>query len=485
MTRRRSRPLLPHEVMSNFYSSQGYPDILSTSSGSTIESSQQQDRSSQGSNSSSQTTALSLNDATGVQQSKDKDVDAPVVAPEKESTLEDSHGMTHVQDGGSECVQHAKTTTTPVLRTGAAANDSKSLTRSLSQTFPSRRRPGYFANRRSASFMIHDEASAKNEEDNATGSSQSLKRTSSLVRLSLALDGKAEVTTGTGSTPSPPRPQPTPGINAGPRPNPVLQRSHSALEPSNKPITASIAIPFPRRPMTGRSRDSRTWEFYCDSDVRNALTEQAEREESGSATAAISLIRTCSQNKKTLTPNPNKRNAHVEKPDFPKRMKADGQKPSKPKFSRATSSVARMQAATNDTQKLKLGNTTSQKSKPGTQTAIFQDADGDSDKENWEPGTQTRNPPRRRPAKAQASKRVLEASLRVPSQSTSLDALMHRESSTSSHASKESFSSEEKENSGPDASDEVTAFMGDSAPREEEDLDCVQNLLSLSQAAWR
>ena len=39
-----------------------------------------------------------------------------------------------------------------------------------------------------------------------------------------------------------------------------------------------------------RSRDARTWEFYCDSDARNALTEQAEREEKGSATAAIGLI---------------------------------------------------------------------------------------------------------------------------------------------------------------------------------------------------
>ena len=43
--------------------------------------------------------------------------------------------------------------------------------------------------------------------------------------------------------------------------------------------------------MSGRSRGARTWEFYCDSGARNASTEQAEREESGSATAAIEMIR--------------------------------------------------------------------------------------------------------------------------------------------------------------------------------------------------
>ena len=496
MTRRRSTPLLPHEVISNFYSSQGYPDILPSSSVSTMDSSQQQDPLTQGSNVSSQTTAFSPCGAPEQQQSKDKNVDIPVVAPGKESTSEVSPETTHVQDGGSECAHLVKTSTTPDSRTEATANQSTNLARSLSQTLPSKRHPGYFANRRSASFMIHDEApppqsadsngiGPKNMNENPTGSSHSLKRTPSLVRLSLSLDGKAEVTTRTGITPSPPRSQPTPRTNAGPRPNTALQRSHSALEPGDKSAQTSIAIPFPRRRMTGRSRDSRAWEFYCDSDVRNALTEQAEREETGSATAAISLIRSCSQKKKTMTPNPNKRNAHAQKPDFPKRMKADGQKPSKPKFSRATSSIARMQTTTNDTQRQKLGNTTSQNPKAGTQTDTFQDADGDSDKENWEPGTQTRNPPRRRPAKAQSPKRVLETSLRVPSQSTSLDALMHRESSTSGCTSRKTSSSEEKENSSPDANDDIAVFMGGSAPREEEDLDCVQNLLYLSQAAWR
>ena len=57
------------------------------------------------------------------------------------------------------------------------------------------------------------------------------------------------------------------------------------------PLDEDIPVPYSRHSMSGRSRGARTWEFYCDSDARNALTEQAEREESGSATAAFEMIR--------------------------------------------------------------------------------------------------------------------------------------------------------------------------------------------------
>lgn len=374
-------------------------------------------------------------------------------------------------------------------------DQSENDVRSLSQALPTKRRPGYFANRRNASFMIHDEASTarpsqpselrENLGQNPVGTSQSLKRTSSLVRLSLSLDGKAEVTTRSGNTPSPPRPQHISGCNVAPRRNGGLQRSYSALEPVAATAQVTSAIPFPRRPMTGRSWDSRTWEFYCDSDARNALTEQAEREESGSATAAISLIRSCSQNKKVMTVNPNKRNAHAQKSEFPKRLKADGRKADKPKLARATSSVARLQTTTSNASEQKSETVAHKKSKPGSQTDVFQDFDGDSDKENWEPGTQISIQPRRRPADSRQAGRILEESLRVPSQSASMDALMRREDSTEGRSNRDSFSSEEKENRSPDMHGKAAAFADDSVPRGAEDLDCVQNLLSLSQAAWR
>lgn len=237
--------------------------------------------------------------------------------------------------------------------------------------------------------------------------------------------------------------------------------------------------------MTGRSRDARTWEFYCDSDTRNALTEQAELEESGSATAAIGLIRSRSNASKVMTPNPNKRNAHSQKPDSTKRLKADVQGTGKPKLARATSSVARLQTANSNGQTQKAMKMGEKKPKEGSQTDIWQEYDGDSDKENWEPGTQSSNPRRRRPEHSHQAARILEESFRVPSQSSSLDALMNRESTTSRSSFTKSSSSEEKENSGPEVDDEIAAFMGESGPRGVEDLDCVQNLLSLSQAAWQ
>ncbi|KAL6715647.1 Homeobox protein yox1 [Lecanora helva] len=432
-----------------------------SSSASTTASSQQQNASSQDSNGSSQTTAHDFSGNKAVQETNDKPIETPFLA--QESAVDVIAEGTVVQDEERRAFQQPEPDVNLVSSSNATEDPSTNAVRSLSQALPGTRHLGYFANRRSASFMIHDEESSRspaaeeikqsNSGQDTSKSSQSLKRTSSLVRLSLSLDGKAEVTTRTGTTPSPPRSQPTPSGQAQPRPTTGLQRSYSALEPMSKSSQVPNPIQIPRRRAIGRSRDARTWEFYCDSEARNALIEQAEREERGSATAAISLIRSCSQNKKVMTPNPNKRNAHTQKPDSPKRLKADGQKHGKPKLARATSSIARMQSSTSHTQ-------TQKKSKSGSQIDIFEDPDGDSDKENWEPGTQTRQPPRNRPVHSQRAARFLEESLRVPSQSAT-------------------SSTEDKENG------EVAAFVDETAPREEDELDCVQNLLSLSQAAWQ
>lgn len=377
-----------------------------------------------------------------------------------------------------------------------------SLIRSLSQTASTKRCPGYLANRRSASFVIHDETKSDlpltsltssipstgqtKGASNASDSTETLKRTSSHVRLSMSLDGKAEVTTRTGNTPSPSRPKPIPTTtNPIPRSKTGLQRSYSALEPGDKSVSDILPVPYTRRSMTGRSRDARTWEFYCDSDARNALTEHAEREERGSATAAIGLIRSCSNNAKVMTPNPNKRNAHSQKPESTKRLKADFQGNGKPKLARASSSVARLQTANSSGQTQKTKNIGEKKSKGALHSDVWQEYEGDSDKENWEPGTQSSNPRRRRPGRSQHAARILEESFRIPSQASSLDAMMNREGTTAQRSITKSSNGEEKENSGPEVDDEIAAFMSETGPREVEDLDCVQNLLSLSQAAWQ
>ena len=370
-----------------------------------------------------------------------------------------------------------------------AISDPSIYAKSISQTAPTKRRPSYLANRRSAPFILQDDhcdpAQPPKEEygrttsvDDSTKLSQSVERTSSQVRLSLSLDGKAEVTTRTGMTPSPPRSQAVALSNSAPRVNLGLQRSFSAVEPLKKPAGGAFQMPYSRRPMAGRSRDARTWEFYCDSDARNALTEQAEREEKGSATAAIGLIRSRSQNNKVMTPNANKRNAHAQNPESTKRLKGDGSKTGKPKLARATSSFARLQTINGNSVKQRPAKVGDKDPKPSSQPAIYQEYEGDSDKENWEPGTQMSNPRRREPAGFQRVNRILEESLHVPSQSSSLDALMNRRSSAKN-------SNNEKWNSNFEVDEEVAAFMDENAPHEEEELDCVQNLLSLSQAAWQ
>lgn len=506
MTRRKSRPLLPHEVFANLQSRQEDAGQASSSSFSAHESSQQQYPSSQSSAFPSQSTVQSLHTT---QQGKAL---AEAVVNESANLSETSgslQGKNVAQGPGDTSEGSAKPVDTSAAFDSRAHNDQPSITsliRSLSQA-ASKRRPGYLANRRSASFVIHDESRiglppsslasslpsaglAKGTSD-ASGSAQTLKGTSSHVRLSMSLDGKAEVTTRTGDTPSPPRSQPiSTAINPIPRQKTGLQRSYSAFEPGNtsipsKTIPDVFPVPYTRRSMTGRSRDARTWEFYCDNDARNALTEQAEREESGSATAAIGLIRSRSNNSKVMTPNPNKRNAHSQKPDSTKRFKADAQGPGKPKLARATSSVARLQTANSSGQTQKAIKVGEKKSKGGSQSTIWQEYEGDSDKENWEPGTQSSNPRRRRPGQSHQAARILEESFRVPSQSSSLDTLMNSEGITSRRSLTKSSCSEGKENCGPEVDDEIAAFMGESGPREEDDLDCVQNLLSLSQAAWQ
>ncbi|KAL8683205.1 MAG: hypothetical protein Q9186_000817 [Xanthomendoza sp. 1 TL-2023] len=341
----------------------------------------------------------------------------------------------------------------------------------------------------------------------------SLKRTASHPRLATSLDGSVRVKIGNSPTPSPPRPQNS--LLARHRRVPgLLQRSQSAIVPPTFPVTRSTAS-------IGRSRDSRTWEFYCDPNARDELTKQAEREQSGSAVGAIGLIR--SRSKGSLATgakiNPNKRVAAVSKPDSGKRLKADiPNKTAKPKLARATSSVARLQgsisrpsSSNNINQPSKLptvgSNNESLKKKP-TYTDLI---DGnESDKENWAPGTQTSVTPRpaqhRRPNTTASQKRILMENQHIPSLSSSLDALLSRESSGNGRHPRRGAKigtrvvdvEGEQENENSDT--EVRGFMASNGSGsgsgsgenvvvgeeegDEGDLDCVQGLLKLSRGDW-
>lgn len=287
------------------------------------------------------------------------------------------------------------------------------------------------------------------------------RRTSSSIRLSMSVDGKAEVVTD-----KEPASLLT-DLNLKPRLRGSLQRSQSAVEPNN------LALGSRRGSITGRSRDARTWEFYCDSDARNALTAHAEREQSGSAVGPIGLIR--ARNNKAIGQTTSKRNANPSQREPTKRQKPQDPLAKKPKLARTISSVARLQSVKN-IQKQDM------KGEDKFPAVLYEDG-SDSDKENWEPGTQTSRERRpRRLVNPQIRRRLLEESRNHPSLSSSLGTLMNRENVNPRHSRPNTSRNHEANTPKIDA--EVAKFMCEQPTEITEDLDCVQNLLSLSQAAW-
>ncbi|KAI9171622.1 LIM/homeobox protein Lhx5 [Paramyrothecium foliicola] len=189
------------------------------------------------------------------------------------------------------------------------------------------------------------------------------------MRLSLSLEGKAEVVS---SAPSPTRTTPSRPSSTLPTLPQVhqrsLQRSHSALAGVTLPPISALTSSLPPPSLTrGRSRDVHAWELCADADTRDELTAQAERESSGSAVAAISLLRSSSS---VLQPSGSKRNASLNRQPRPDNAK-------KAKLSRAHSSVARLETIAKEVQKVQEGD--KGKGFPRLLSPT------DSDKENWSP----------------------------------------------------------------------------------------------------
>ena len=475
MARRKSRPPMPFEVTTSFHLSQDSVMNVTSSSFSIEGDSPLQDPSSQ----SSESETCCISDPTRTMASS-----------------KDSKRMMLPRPGNTACYAECKVADTTVVP--ESSQYARSLDHSTSlkpSTTPVNSILGFDKGNISVqSHIAHllssiSPPSPLNSSLGTTSvmsaipkSPDQLRRTSSLLRLSMSFDGKAEVTTGSGNSPSLPRSQFfTSSIDAPSRPV-VLQRSKSAVatvDQSSQDGHSFLPL-LPRRTMTGRSRDARTWEFYCDSDARNALTAQAEQEQSGSAVGAIGLIRSRSQ--KSMTPNPNKRNAKVPKPESLKRLKPTSQLVQKPKLARAISSVARLQTVNGNTQ-IQALKRKDRDVKSSSQTVGYDD--GDSDKENWAPGTQISNV--RRMPRPQTSRRpVLGENAHMPSHSSSLDALMNRENITPRRLCSKKGESNGQVKAGSEVDDEVAGFMsGAKTAREDDDFDCVQNLLSLSQAAWQ
>jgi hypothetical protein len=290
---------------------------------------------------------------------------------------------------------------------------------------------------------------------------------SAKVRLSMSLDGKAELIS---SDPSPRRenlagPSSSDLILPQPRLR-GLQRSYSALPlgPLPRPfsMTGTTVPPLSR----GRSRDARTWEFYCDLEAHDELTTQAENEANGSAVAAISLLRSTSS--AALKSNTNKRNASHARRESSNHGK-------RPKLVKATSSLARQQS----------GKPITRPQSSKGKEEILRSPSGDSDKENWVPeegGNLRRRPlPSAKTDRQPSSKPVLRDNFNVMTHAVDFGVAKNKRRKAAQVEPKIFEDQENKE-----VSEDVEEFMrGEVSPSKKGDLDCIQGLLSLSQGNWR
>jgi len=283
-------------------------------------------------------------------------------------------------------------------------------------------------------------------------------------------EGAAKIITNDSPSPSPPR---------------ASQQLRQSVNSNHGPAVASLdltrvarenASTSLRRSASGRSRDSRAWEFWCDKDSRNDAEEQAEKDASGSAADAIGLMR-ANSGRRVLAPLPSKRNASAVRQPSAKRAKHDHARSS---LQRSSTSAGRLQHGVESA------------SKPGLQLKYSESGasihipGNDSDKENWSPERNLL--PSSQPAMGSGGGKHSRQGRTVLGESRSAGntSKSARPSKRPPQTPRQRAGTEKATD--PDQDPELVAFMRDhrksSSISGEEELDCVQGLLSLSQGRW-
>lgn len=290
----------------------------------------------------------------------------------------------------------------------------------------------------------------------------------SCVRLSMTSEGNATVTTKDGISPSPPRPAQSIGQR--------LPEHLTSASPSLTMVQKAEPVGV-KRSASGRSRDSRAWEFWCDKDSRSELENKAQKDGNGSAADAIGLIR-ANSNRRVLASISAKRNAIMprNRHSLAKRSKLDLEKPS---LQRANTSGGRLQNPGSSSTAGHVGAKKPPKLKFFDSTTPIHIPGNDSDKENWSP---------------------VQGSAAAPSLSVSVSASAidgkrvgsilgaNRDHGRRPLPGAGAAQDLDAENIAPEADAEVAAFMNagrrSNSVSGDEELDCVQGLLSLSQGTW-
>ncbi|PGH02884.1 hypothetical protein AJ80_08782 [Polytolypa hystricis UAMH7299] len=330
------------------------------------------------------------------------------------------------------------------------------------------------------------------------------------LRISLSFDGEAVVRREGEKTPSPPRPRDM-RISMSADGEALIKSAHEA-SPSKKPTSllqarrppfgglrrSSSAIVLGSSVRTvgqveaktfGRSRDARTWELHCDTDARSALSLSSAKLRRYSVTSPLALFTTRDGSKAQRKSEPEKRKVLSTRTNLPNVLNTVVQPTGKrQKLSRAVSSLARLESDRNILANKASSNISKKAEKTaghGSKRAFDIYHSGDSDKENWVPGTRVSNVRRRGTQQQQRDRRSL---LQKPTAAgRGMNSSRARQQSKANKENYAVASDDDDDDEHDDAEDEeIARFMaGAGGSTQEDDLDCVQGLLSLSQGAWR
>ncbi|KAK5746830.1 Homeobox protein yox1 [Elasticomyces elasticus] len=299
----------------------------------------------------------------------------------------------------------------------------------------------------------------------APESGRRLKKARSIVRLSMSFDGNASIVTTDGSSPSPPRVAQSQDLVEG-----AILRQGTAPSPSN--FRSNL-----QRSSSGRARDSRAWEFWCDKDSRTELEVKAEQDSNGSAADAISLLRS-SSGRSILGVLPTKRNSlYMEKPADAKRSKTGQHRPA---LQRSNTSSGRLQSRSAEVSTMKK----SSLKHSGSAISVYIPGN-ESDKENWSPGSKRSS---YQPSKTITAAKQSGSTRAVLGEKKNAGNTVRVRSRGQDHG-KSAVKVVHSENTDSENDPELASFMhggrGSNSTSSEADLDCVQGLLSLSQGNWR
>ncbi|KAF4276134.1 hypothetical protein CNMCM8812_005343 [Aspergillus fumigatus] len=333
------------------------------------------------------------------------------------------------------------------------------------------------------------------------GGLQVLKSPPSL-RLSLSFDGEAMVRREGELTPSPPKGRNSLRIAMSSDGKAVI-RTEDEPSPSKGRISmfstrssrfaglrrssSAVALGTPRagaiekEKAFGRSRDPRNWESFFDTDARSALSTPTS---SQSAPNSASPNLMFAPGQRSLTRSLSARHTNMSTSTTHDYLNTPipqhaGEK--RRKLSRTVSSLGRLESSFSNLNRRPSGAYNISKVRDTMKDKDDLDIEcGDSDKENWIPGTRVSHVRQRAASHHQSHRPVLK-------EANGRDGRINRNLAATGGRSRISQPSHRKSiKSMPELDADVSAFMaGGGVASQEEDLDCVQGLLSLSQGAWR